>query len=109
MTERKRGVGAAVLCAFSLLIVTGVLPQPAAADETPYLAFYTPPDPLPPGEPGDLIRTEPSRLVLEPSGQLGHFVGTGTRIIYRSNDAQGRAVAVTGTYIEPDVPWPGKG
>lgn len=29
--------------------------------------------------------------------------------MYRSNDAQGRAVAVTGTYIEPDVPWPGEG
>ena len=26
-----------------------------------------------------------------------------------STDAQGKPVAVTGTYIEPDVPWPGKG
>jgi hypothetical protein len=83
---------------------------PAAhADESQYLEFYTPPDPLPPGAPGDLIRTEPSRLVLEPSGQLGHFVGTGTRIMYRGTDAQGKPVAVTGTYIEPDVPWPGNG
>jgi triacylglycerol lipase len=64
---------------------------------------------LPPGEPGDLIRTETSRLVLEPSGQLGVFVGTGTRIMYRSTDAQGIPVAVTGTYIEPDNPWPGNG
>jgi triacylglycerol lipase len=48
-------------------------------------------------------------LVLEPSGQLGAFVGTGTRIMYRSTDAQGNPVAVTGTYIEPDNPWPGKG
>ncbi|WP_369696336.1 lipase family protein [Mycolicibacterium bacteremicum] len=95
--------------ALSLLIVTGVSPHHAAADETRYLAFYTPPVPLPPGAPGDLIRTEPSRLVLEPSGQLGRYVGTGTRIMYHSTDAQGRAVAVTGTYIEPDVPWPGTG
>jgi hypothetical protein len=29
--------------------------------------------------------------------------------MYRSTDAQGKAVAVTGTYIEPDVPWPGNG
>lgn len=81
----------------------------AQADESRYLAFYTPPDPLPAGAPGDLIRTEPSRLVLEPSGQLGSFVGTGTRIMYRSTDAQGHPVAVTGTYIEPDVAWPGSG
>jgi triacylglycerol lipase len=72
------------------------------------MSFYTPPDPLPPGQPGDLIRTEPSRLVFEPSGRVW-FRGTGTRIMYHSTDAQGRPVAVTGTYIEPDNPWPGNG
>jgi len=72
------------------------------------LSFYTPPNPLPPGQPGDLIRTEPSRLVFEPSGRVW-FRGTGTRIMYRSSDAQGKPVAVTGTYIEPDNPWPGNG
>lgn len=81
----------------------------AHADESQYEQFYTPPEPLPPGKPGDLIRTEPSRLVLEPSGQLGALVGTGTRIMYRSTDAQGQPVAVTGTYIEPDNPWTGTG
>jgi hypothetical protein len=81
----------------------------ARADESHYQAFYTAPDPLPPGQNGDLIRTEPSRLVLEPSGQLGAFVGKGTRIMYRSTDANGVPVAVTGTYIEPDNPWPGNG
>lgn len=72
------------------------------------LSFYTPPDPLPPGRPGDLIRTEPSRVVFEPSGRVD-FRGTGTRIMYRSTEAQGHPVAVTGTYIEPDNPWPGEG
>ena len=81
----------------------------AGADDRQYEEFYTPPDPLPPGQPGDLIRTEPSRMALEPSGQLGAYIGTGTRIMYRSTDAQGNPVAVTGTYIEPDVPWPGNG
>jgi triacylglycerol lipase len=106
----------AALCVL-LSVVVSVIPWPAAlsaapaarADESQYEEFYTPPDPLPPGEPGDLIRTEPSRLVLEPSGQLGAFVGTGTRIMYRGTDATGKPVAVTGTYIEPDVPWPGNG
>ncbi|ORW58189.1 triacylglycerol lipase [Mycolicibacterium peregrinum] len=86
-----------------------VSPATAGADESRYAEFYTPPSPLPAGRPGDLIRTEPSRLVLEPSGQLGAFMGSGTRIMYRSTDAQGNPVAVTGTYIEPDNPWPGNG
>ena len=68
-----------------------------------------PPDPLPPGQPGDLIRTEPSRLVLEPSGQLGAIMATGTRIMYRSTDTRGNPIAVTGTYFEPYNEWPGKG
>ncbi|WP_232784514.1 lipase family protein [Mycobacteroides chelonae] len=78
-------------------------------DEPPYVDFYSAPDPLPPGKPGDLIRTEPSRLVLEPSGQLGAILATGTRIMYRSIDARGNAIAVTGTYFEPDNDWPGAG
>lgn len=78
-------------------------------NEDEYTAFYTPPDPLPPGAPGDLIRTEPSRLVLEPSGQLGAIVATGTRNMSRSIDARGNPMAVTGTYSEPDDDWPGRG
>ena len=98
----------AALCVVTLSPFIAGMPV-ARADESRYLAFYTPPNPLPEGAPGDLIRTEPSRLVLEPSGQLGSFVGTGTRIMYRSTDAQGHPVAVTGTYIEPHVAWPGSG
>ncbi|MDT5149144.1 MAG: hypothetical protein QOI01_877 [Mycobacterium sp.] len=81
----------------------------ARADESQYAEFYTPPDPLPAGRPGDLIRSEPSRVVLEPSGQLGAYVATGTRIMYLSTDTHGRPIAVTGTYFEPDNPWPGQG
>jgi triacylglycerol lipase len=103
----------AAALAVALLVCSGV---PAYADdpnhpddptynEDEYAAFYTPPDPLPPGEPGDLIRTEPSRLVLEPSGQLGAIMATGTRIMYRSIDSRGHPMAVTGTYFEPFNPW----
>ena len=90
--RRRRGNLAAALM-FSLVLLGvfvagGVMPY-AGADDRQYAAFYTPPDPLPPGHPGDLIRTEPSRLALEPSGQLGAFIATGTRIMYRSNDTRG--------------------
>ena len=87
-------------------------PQPDPncwSNESRYTAFYTPPDPLPAGKPGDLIRSEPSPFVLEPSGQLGAYVATGTRIMYRSTDNNGQPISVTGTYFEPDNPWPGKG
>ncbi|BBY63634.1 lipase family protein [Mycolicibacterium helvum] len=102
-------MSALTVIASAIAVAGATHTAPAHADDSQYEQFYTPPAPLPPGDPGDLIRTEPSRLVLEPSGQLGDFVGTGTRIMYRSNDAQGHPVAVTGTYIEPDVPWTGAG
>ena len=107
--HRRWSARAAVVLSVCLLAGAGLSIPAARADESRYLEFYTPPDPLPDGRPGDLIRSEPSRLVLEPSGQLGSFMGTGTRIMYRSTDAQGQPVAVTGTYIEPHVPWPGNG
>jgi hypothetical protein len=113
----RRGVLAklaAVVLAIAVVVVpVAVAESPSAHadpyDESLYEQFYTPPQPLPPGEPGDLIRSEPARMVLEPSGQLGSFVGKGTRIMFRSTDAQGHPVARTGLYIEPDNPWPGNG
>ncbi|BBY17212.1 lipase family protein [Mycolicibacterium litorale] len=116
------GRGIRVLFAVvSILVIAVSVSGIAAADdptiddhhpyfnEDEYQAFYTPPEPLPPGAPGDLIRTEPSRLVLEPSGALGMIMANGTRIMYRSNDARGKPVAVTGTYFEPHNPWPHPG
>lgn len=115
-----RGIRAVVVVLCLLAAVTA--PGHAVADDDPtidahdpyynedeYQAFYTPPAPLPPGGPGDLIRTEPSRLVLEPSGALGMIMADGTRIMYRSNDARGNPIAVTGTYFEPHNPWPHPG
>src|ERR687893_1962204 len=64
--------------------------------------FYVPPDPLPPGEPGDLIR------VMEVS-EAG---GTATlKIMYHSRDAQDRDRPVTGlvtypTTAAPEGGWP---
>jgi Secretory lipase len=102
------GLVAVVLVCLGLT-TAHVPPAHADGDEPQYADFYLPPDPLPPGRPGDLIRTEPSRLVLEPSGQLGAIMATGTRIMYRSTDARGNPIAVTGTYFEPSNDWPGKG
>lgn len=102
------GAVAVLLVLFAALVGPGIA-RADGGDEPQYAQFYTPPDPLPPGQPGDLIRTEPSRLVLEPSGQLGAIMATGTRIMYRSTDTRGNPIAVTGTYFEPYNDWPGRG
>lgn len=68
----------------------------------PVEAFYEVPDPLPPGEPGDLIRTMP---VDAPAGEVG------VRVMYHSTDAEDDDRAVTGvvyypTGEAPDGGWP---
>jgi pimeloyl-ACP methyl ester carboxylesterase len=64
--------------------------------------FYDAPDPLPPGEPGDVVRVMP---VDAPAGLEG------LRVMYRSTDAEGDARAATGTIHfpsgeAPDGGWP---
>jgi pimeloyl-ACP methyl ester carboxylesterase len=62
--------------------------------------FYVVPDPLPPGEPGDLIRTQ------SVSAEGGK---TTLRIMYHSRDAQDRDRAVTGILTYPDAAPPADG
>lgn len=106
--HRAGGVLTVLLIIASALAGAGIA-RADGGDEPQYADFYAAPDPLPPGQPGDLIRAEPSRLVLEPSGQLGAIMATGTRIMYRSTDTRGNPIAVTGTYFEPYNDWPGGG
>lgn len=121
-TRRTAGMAMVVVtvmcaCLLNSLQVTSA-PRAAADDSCPvntgyqpecqYRPFYTPPDPLPTGAPGDVIRTEPSRIALDPAGH-GHYKATGTRLMYQSRNVLGAPVAVTGTYFEPDNPWTGSG
>ena len=72
-------------------------------------AFYTPPAQLPTKN-GALIRREPLSLGLSLPGLDGRpLPGTATRLMYKSTDSDGRAVAVTGAYIEPSAKWAGDG
>ncbi|MFJ6955229.1 lipase family protein, partial [Micromonospora aurantiaca (nom. illeg.)] len=72
-------------------------------------AFYHPPADLPATN-GTLIRTEPLPLGLSIPGLDGRpMPGTATRLMYRSTDSNGRAVGVTGAYIEPSAAWRGTG
>lgn len=76
--------------------------EPAAAAEVEQFsgsveAFYEVPDPLPPGEPGELIRTMP---IEAPAGEVG------LRIMYHSTDAEGDDRAVTGVVYSPSAEAP---
>jgi len=71
----------------------GTLPAPSG------LAFYDPPNPLPPGEPGDLIWYRPAKSPVPGAGAW--------QILYRSTDARGNAIAVSGEVIVPGTSYNG--
>lgn len=60
--------------------------------------FYTPPDPLPPCRPGDLLRAEPIDAYLLPGVRLR---ARAWRMLYRSTGAVGEPTAVSGTLLLP--------
>ena len=60
--------------------------------------FYEPPDPLPEGRPGDVIRAEPMDAYLMPGARLRARTW---RVLYRSTGAVGEPTAVSGTVLIP--------
>ncbi len=76
-------------------------PTATLAPPTGLPAFYGVPDPLPPGEPGDIIATEE----LEIPG----VNGTTWRVMYHSESLQGDHIAVTGLVVVPSTPAPDGG
>ncbi|MFF9100547.1 lipase family protein [Streptomyces rubrogriseus] len=117
MPPRPRMLAAAITAALAL----GAQAVPAAAADGPagdsttttsrgveIPAFYTPPSELP-GADGTLIRHEPLPLALSLPGIDGPLPGRATRLMYKSTDANGEAVAVTGAYVEPAAKWRGDG
>ena len=93
-------IGASLVAAALTATVTAA-PATAADD-----AFYQPPAQLP-ADNGALVRTEPQELSI--TILLQTIKGDGTRLMYKSTDAAGNPVAVTGTYIEPEAEWTGNG
>ncbi|WP_116046156.1 lipase family protein [Amycolatopsis palatopharyngis] len=98
-----RLLGALLSTAVGFALLT-VVATPVSAEPS----FYDPPSPLPPGQPGDVIRSEPSEFFLDPV-KLVRAPAQVQRIMYRSTDTHGDPIAVTGTVLTPDVPWRGTG
>lgn len=65
--------------------------------------FYQAPVPLPFGQPGAVIRTQPATVLATA------FTATATTVMYHSRDARGADIAVTGTVFTPTLPWTGVG
>lgn len=63
--------------------------------------FYTPPEPLPPGAPGEIIKTE---AIETHNPELQAW-----RVMYHSRDVDGRDTAVTGLFAAPTTPPPSGG
>nr|BFD80973.1 alpha/beta fold hydrolase [Streptomyces sp. Xyl84] len=110
----SRRLLAVALAAASCLGVQA-LPAAAAGGSAPVVSrgvtipeFYDPPAQLPAAD-GTLVRSEPLPLALSLPSLHGPLPGRATRLMYKSTDANGAPVAVTGAYIEPTARWTGAG
>ncbi|WP_408633134.1 lipase family protein [Mycobacterium hippophais] len=104
MKRRRRAVFAVVTAVGLLFASVGI----ALADDRFGDGFYLPPDPLTVSQPGDVMRTEPSRIPYAADFPAALPAKT-TRVMYRSTGARGNPIAVTGTLLEPKGDWPGPG
>ncbi|WAC57390.1 lipase family protein [Gordonia sp. SL306] len=83
--------------------ITMASPTASAAGD-----FYTPPSTFA-SEPGSVIRSQPSPLLLQIPGMKNQWPGTATRVMYTSSYQDGKPAPVTGTLVEPTAGWRGKG
>lgn len=71
--------------------------------------FYTPPSPLPSGQPGDVIRYRESTFTLNPITRQQEAGIRSWQVLYRTQNANGQAIAVSGTVLVPEAAWTGPG
>ncbi|WP_067466266.1 lipase family protein [Actinomadura macra] len=119
MSTRVRRVLHAVLATCAGVAVTAALTATAphggaaaaAQGATPPAEdpFYTPPAPLPPGEPGDLIRSRESVFTIDPIGRSPYRGVKSWQVLYRSESVRGAPIAVSGTVLVPTKAWTGPG
>jgi hypothetical protein len=101
--NRRHGVLTALALLVGIALVAGVVAftlheQREARFQAEIAPFYEPPDPLPAGSPGDVIRIEP--LSPAPAGSQAW------RVLYLSEDLHGEPVAVSGMVFAPEGPPP---
>jgi hypothetical protein len=92
-----------VLAVAAGVAAAGLLAIPSASAQP----FYETPTALPANN-GDVIRSEPSIFYLDPINLIKIDANV-QRILYRSTDRTGKAIAVSGTVITPKSAWFGIG
>lgn len=103
-SARRRALPAALaVLATMLLSALGAAPA-TALDPPPGLGFYTPPNPLPAGRPGDVIWHRVADTSIANDNDA-----TAYEILYRSTDVAGDPIAVSGTVLVPRAAWTGDG
>ncbi|WP_425553067.1 lipase family protein [Gordonia caeni] len=98
----KRLIGTVVVGATVGAGLTAVAPAASAAE------FYTPPARFS-TEPGSIIRSHHTPLLLQIPGIQQQWPGKATKVMYTSRLQDGAPVAVTGTAVEPTAAWAGAG
>src|SRR5205085_8066962 len=108
MTRFRTVTAALATGALAFGVVVAVAPTASAevSGGVTIPAFYDPPATLPAAN-GAIIRSQPTTLGVSLSlpGISGPLPARATLLMYRSTDSSGRAVAVTGTYLEPSARW----
>ena len=105
MRSGRRWAVAATLVAASLL--TGCAQstehrvEEGVLEEITEQPFYTLPDPIPAGNPGDVVRTEQL--------QSGPYGTVAWRVMYHSTDVHGAPLLTSAVVIAPTKPWTGGG
>ncbi len=101
---------ASLFTVLTATLVTGAVAPTtahAAVAEPPRPAFYETPASLPSAN-GALIRSEPMTFLLDPL-DVTSLVRNAKRVLYKSTNRAGRAIAVSGTVLVPNAPWIGVG
>lgn len=104
--EIPSAIGGSSDAPWDMAIRTGIADL-ADPDDIDPDGFYSTIDPHPTGEPGEVVKSQPSSWNLLVEGAT--WGTTAERIVYTSRDANGEPIPVTGTLITPAVPWNGPG
>ena len=102
-----RRAGATLAVLLTAVVAVGTPSATAVVTEPPRPAFYEAPAVLP-GANGAVIRSEKISFLLDPLDATS-LVRNAQRVLYRTTNRTGEAIAVSGTVLVPTAPWIGLG
>ena len=107
MTQTRALAACIATLVASAIVVVAAPTANAVVMEPPRPAFYESPATLPAAN-GTVIRTEPMTFLLDPLNATS-LVTNAKRVLYKSTNRAGRAIAVSGVVLVPKTSWIGLG